>query len=176
MNCATARHNMQRDLYGELSPARRASLSVHLARCERCREAQAQLASIRAAMCGLAETSEPLQAAMPSIDFGHRWAFPWRAGLAAAIVALCVGAWLAAGSLQTDTPAPPMIAQARPEPPATKTPDPRSLVKVTFDSPGDVIAVPIETANPNVTIVWIYPTMGTAKAPREAAVQLPPSS
>jgi hypothetical protein len=49
------------------------------------------------------------------------------------------------------------------------TRDPRSLVKVTFQPPSDVIALPLKTDNPSLTIIWVYPTIKLATETAPAA-------
>lgn len=51
---------------------------------------------------------------------------------------------------------------ATPHQQSQPAPDPRSLVAVRFPSSSEVIAVPHKTDNPNVTIIWVYPTITTA--------------
>ncbi len=74
------------------------------------------------------------------------------AGLAAALLA-GLGLWGLGRQPPPETPRPP--EQAETAPPA---PDPRSLVDVTFESSPSVIALPLRTDSPNVTVIWIYPT------------------
>ena len=177
MNCTTARRCVQLELDGELPRRRGAALQQHLRTCESCRQVHRQLAAIQTAMHELAGESELPHPRGPALDFGHRRAIRWRAGLAAAaVLVLCVGGWLATSAVRTDAPERPVIVQNHANTPVPETLDPRLLVEVTFDPASDVIAVPIETENPNVTIIWVYPTWKTAKAPVEPSAGPPPSS
>ena len=94
---------------------------------------------------------------------------------AAAVVLVVLVAWLATGGLGTGNRLPPVV-QERPDPvPDTDqdSPDedhpPRAqpVVRVTVADPSAAILVPLETKAPNVSIVWIYPTVGPAQRPEE---------
>jgi anti-sigma factor RsiW len=79
------------------------------------------------------------------------------AGSAAAAVLVAAGmtVWL------TRPPAPPVeqAVTSRPaeKPPAAVTAAP-PRVEVTVTSPEKIVAVPVKTRNPTVTVVWIYPS------------------
>lgn len=185
MNCSNAQDAIQLDLDGELPAHLRAVLDAHLRACADCRERHRQIAAIQTAVHGLAEASDQMHAPMPSIDFVRPRRLSWRSGLAAAaVVALCFGTWLMANRLHSNAPAPaPQIVQAPPtigpvEPQAAEMSPPkqRPNVTVSFSNADDVIAVPVETENPNVTIIWVYHTVKTAKASPSPATMLPPSS
>lgn len=179
MKCTTAQRHVQLDLDAELSPRRRAALQQHLRTCANCRKQRRQLAHVQALIHGLAEQSERSDVTAARIEFGQRQAFPWRGGLAAAaVLALCMGGWLTARFLQATAPEPPApaIVQTHPDPAASGIPDPRSLVEVTFEPAADVIAVPMKTENPNITIIWAYPIWKTAKASVQPSGESPPSS
>jgi hypothetical protein len=161
-----------------------AVLDAHLATCGECRTVGRQTAAIQRAIRRLAAETELKQTALPSIDFRARRTIPWRPALAAAAAALviCAGTWLATSHLKIGAglPLPPNHDDTRALAPETRTPepetrnpspDPRSLVRVRFEPASDVIAVPVETANPNVTIIWVYPTVRTAEAPDKLAPQ-----
>jgi hypothetical protein len=190
MNCRAARQHVQRELDGELSIAECEALHKHLDTCEECRTVHRQFVTIQTAMRQLANGSQRGSEDLPPPDFPHPRAIargvPWRASLAAAaVIALCVGAWLAVGHLRTKSPVvvankPDKIGAPRPEArnpvPGTRNPEPDlpSPVRVRFAPPSDVIAVPIKSRNPNVTIIWLYPTAKTAqKSERDVSEQTP---
>ena len=57
---------------------------------------------------------------------------------------------------------PPDRHEAAPPPPLRPEGEPR--VRVSLADPAEAILVPIETSNPNVSIVWIYPTVKPGRA------------
>ncbi len=66
-----------------------------------------------------------------------------------ALAASIAGIWFASHLFSPPTPV-PMVARV--EPPKLARPD----VRVTFPKDAHVIAVPIESDNPNVTVVMVY--------------------
>jgi anti-sigma factor RsiW len=76
----------------------------------------------------------------------------------AALVVFCVTAWWHTRSPALDLPAASSTALAPQSPQPTTPTDPRALVHVTFQPRHEVIAVPLKTTNPNVTLIWVYPT------------------
>lgn len=189
MNCEKAREYIQRDVDGELAANERAALQVHLTACGECRIVSRQTAAIHGALQRLAAATELPREAGPTISFGRQRAIPWRAGFAAAaVLALCAGAWLASGTLRTTAVKPVQLAlKTTPEPrPGVEAPLPdretrnvataaaepkaRPTVRVTFDPRSNVIAVPRPTKNPNVTIIWVYPAVKTAQGPKEQSL------
>ena len=68
------------------------------------------------------------------------------------------------------------LVEIGPDTPTAPSPDRRSPVRVRFDPDSEVIAVPVETENPNVTIIWVYPTIKTAQASLHSVAEPPPSS
>lgn len=200
MNCKKVRHLIQLDLDGDLPPDRRTALDAHLAACEDCRGVRQQLGAV---LTATRQSAGPEKADACAMDFAPYRSGSWRMGLAAAAaIALLVGGYVAVRTAQSpgEPSAPPRIAEAPPAQPrpcsdgaevspmaagnqATSTdlraatrPDAGSLVQVTFPEEEELIVVPIETQNPNVTIMWVYPTIRTAKAPVEPSDEPPPSS
>lgn len=173
MNCKAAQHWMQLELDEELPEDDVAALADHLNGCPACTQVREQLWTLRSAMRELTEAT----GGGPDLDKPRAWEpaprprrFARVAGLAAAaIIAIIIGIWLVRPPA-SNGPAQPMIVERPapseasetavmpPEPPEVR-PQPRPLVRVEFDSPENVIAVPYETRNPNVTIIWLYPAM-----------------
>ena len=175
MNCKRARVWIHGELDGDLSPGRRTALADHLARCDACREVHRQFSMMRVGLTRLAAaTDEPEGGAGGGrIELPARRGVPWRTGLAvAATIALCVTVWRAVDWEPSARLQPTMIAETGPQPsvsePAPEVVDPRSQVEVTFDPNADLLTMPIETGNPNVTIIWVYPTIRTARATEDS--------
>jgi anti-sigma factor RsiW len=162
-------HDLDKYLSEALSEAERVAFMAHLEGCPGCRqvmEAQERMDRLLArAVVELTPVPRTLVhriEAQVRADRRRRRA-RWAYGLvAAAAAALVVGVWLFPRSQPQETalpvpePAPPVVAA----PPQTQ--DPRSLVQVTFAPGSEVIAVPLRTTNPDVSIIWVYPTEKTA--------------
>jgi hypothetical protein len=94
----------------------------------------------------------------------------WAAEFAAAGLLICaLWGWLLPHRVSEEEPLQPPVVVRPARRQSEPTRDPRSLVRVTFQAPSDVIAVPHETDNPSVTIIWVYPTIKTAQEPAPAA-------
>ena len=95
-------------------------------------------------------------------------------GLSAAALAVsALGVWLTIGGLGTGNNRQPLVHERaepgedgnRVDPPGGPTPRPQPVASVSIADPSAAILVPVETKQPNVSIVWIYPTVGPVKAP-----------
>jgi hypothetical protein len=174
MNCPQAQHALQLDLDGELTPRRQRALRRHLADCTTCRAAAQHHTAIHSAMNRLADQSRDREGAehKPIESPRHHRRWPRFAAIAAAM-ALCIVGWRIAAQLQDNRAGRTVALQPPPEPLSTPTapPAPRQLVRVEFDPSTDVIALPKPTRNPNITILWIYPTVKTAEANPAPAVE-----
>jgi hypothetical protein len=73
--------------------------------------------------------------------------------LSAALAASVAGIWLASHFLSMPRPPSPMLAKVDLTPPPKPA---RPDVRITFPQDANVIAVPIESDNPNVTVVMVY--------------------
>jgi hypothetical protein len=187
MRCDDAQNLIQRELDGELTVDQAATLAAHVARCSRCRAMRHQHAAIQAALKRIAaatDTNDVAEPAAQPLTFSatpkphQRWI---RTGLAAAAaMALLIGTWQFSNLSRTDkqerTPSVPIVrTPPKPAPAippsevavAAPEPQPRPDVRVEFRDPDSVIAIRRETSNPNVTILWIYPTIETADAAKK---------
>jgi hypothetical protein len=91
---------------------------------------------------------------------------PWQTVLAAAaVIALLFAGWWTLNIPQADTQPPQleMVKAAKVDHPLaaaiSKLP---ANIQVSFKNEEEVIAVPIKSDNPNVTILWVYPAVKTA--------------
>ncbi|OHB73173.1 MAG: hypothetical protein A2V70_09120 [Planctomycetes bacterium RBG_13_63_9] len=160
-------------LGGWLSDEQAAQFEIHLRDCPGCRqEAQQQRRIDR-----LLDRGARLLELAPALLIDRierrlqqtvrRRAVRWAWGLAAAVLLiLATGVGVAMRHFGTRAE-PPAIAQ-QPDPiaaePDSERPDPRTPVavcdvEVTLDDPSEAILVPLPTQSPNVSIVWIYPTV-----------------
>jgi len=165
---------MQYDLDGDLTPRRQNALKEHIASCSNCSTIWRQLSVMQSAMQSMVgEPAPPLFLASPAPKSR------WRAGVAvAAVVGLFIGVYMTASSLRTDAPDAPVIAQNLIEPATPSIPiaaNARPRVQVEFDPAEDVIAVPMPTDTPNVTIIWLYPAVKLARSVNTADSDRPPS-
>jgi hypothetical protein len=168
-----------------LSSEQQAAFLEHLGGCHECSEAvrdQERLhrifrtaVSFEAVPVGLADRVEA------SLLHSSRRRILLRvstATAAAVVFALAMGLWF--NSKRAEHPqdlsggrASPEIAlhqeapiQPRPVNPPTAQPPKVPVVRVTFSPAESVIAVPEKSGNPNVTILWIYPTENTRESAR----------
>jgi anti-sigma factor RsiW len=162
-------------LAGELSAERRSAFDRHLATCEACRVAVNEWRTLcRALETATGELENPSPSLLDCIHAGAAAPTPsaspdlqkwpglqeWR--VAALVAASLVAAALFASILQ---PRPPHhelanAPQTRPElsmPTGAKTP-----VRPKVEFSDDVIGVPIDVGEPDVTVVWLYPTVPAA--------------
>ena len=181
-------------LAGWLSADATASFEAHLADCPACREEVAHGQRIDRL---LAQGSGHLEPVPPSLvdriegrirSLRRRRVIRVALGLSAAVaVVLAVGVWLVP---QDDGAA---VGPERPpgrgavaetpvewEPdghevasPAQPPSDDEPRVRVSLADPAEAILVPMETSNPNVSIVWVYPTVRPGRAAAEPAAGSP---
>jgi hypothetical protein len=174
MNCTQARHAIHLDLDGELTPLRKRALRRHLAGCNACRATMQQHTAIRGAMARLAEQSRDREGAEPKTikfppapDHSPRWR---RFAAVAAVLALCIAGWQVSVSLRRHHSTGTARAVPNLDPPIPPA-SPRPIASVEFDPSADVIVVPKPTRNPNITVLWIYPAVRTAEAPRQPIIE-----
>jgi len=186
MNCKTAQHAIQRQLDGELTPAKQKTLAAHLQHCGPCRRLQADLTTLQTTMQRLAATTRDLEQPVPTSNTASPRRIPWRSALTAtaAAVALCLGTWWIIGKPHEQKEPATIVTradnthqQATDGLPTTDIDTPgkpsQPRVRVTVKSSTDVITVPIETDRPNVTIIWMYETTKTAQTRHNADSRQP---
>ena len=164
-------------LAGWLSEDERAQFEAHLAHCPACRLGLRQQQEIDRLLAGAAACAEPVPPGLVGRIEGRlrswrrRRVGRWALGLSIAVaVVLAVGLWPATRD-QGVPPEParivekPAESEAGPQqanPPAQLASDPKPAVRVSLADASDGIVVPRATSNPNVSIVWIYPTVRPA--------------
>lgn len=144
-------HKLDAFLDGELSPGDGARFETHLASCPTCREAIDEQRWIDGLLRG--PSSAPLETPVPALAVNLRAAIAGRrrkwlaacglAASAAALLLIAVG-WTVSQNQQAHVALGPAVSE-EPEPTAT------------FVGGPDVIAVPVESDLPDVTIVRVYP-------------------
>lgn len=182
-----------------LSDDEAARFEAHLAHCPACREEIADQRGIdRLLARGAAQRAPTPPSLVDRIEgrirsLRRRRAVRWGLGASAAVaVVLAVGVWLVPqddgaalgperpperGSV-AETPVesePDGHEVASPaQPPSAQPPfDNEPRVRVSLADPLEAILVPIETSSPNVSIVWIYPTVRPGRAAAEPAAGSP---
>jgi len=181
----------QRDDYlgGVLSADEAARFEAHLAECPACRAEVADGRRIDRLLARANDHLEPVPARLVDRIEGRirslrrRRVIRVSLGLsAAAAVLLAVGVWLNRpdDGMRTGPATHPgarSIGGETMEREPDSTPDRHdaapvaqlasggaSRVRVSLADPSEAILVPIETSNPNVSIVWIYPTLRPGRA------------
>lgn len=147
-----------------LAGAERAAFEVHLQDCAHCREAVEELDQLHGLLTRATRELQPVPRTL--IDrIEQRLQAARRRRLVLRLAAMAAAALLAVGiAVRLSIPKPsqpeasrPLVAEQQPGPPPTKAVDPRSRVRVTFSPRSSVIDVPIQTASPDVTLIWLYP-------------------
>jgi anti-sigma factor RsiW len=153
----------------DLSVARQSEFEQHLATCEACRIAVSDWQTLcRTLVTATGELENPSPSLLERIHAGATVSTPpaardiqrWR-------VAALAGAWLVAAALFAS-----FLRPRAPQHELAKAPQPqRNLPKsIAANAPlppkvqfsDDVIGVPIDIGEPNVTVVWLYPTVPAA--------------
>jgi hypothetical protein len=190
MNCRIAREHIHCEIDNELPPALQALLAGHLNACESCRRFRSDLRTIYATMRGLGGVDEPTSKPATPLVFRHSRIIRWRSVLAtAAALALCVTTWWAVRGLRVESEPVVIVAKGNGETQsvvesnastaetdtATHVGRERPRARVSVTSKADIITVPMETHNPNVTIIWLYETSKTVSAPSRSRGESPSS-
>jgi hypothetical protein len=157
-------------LADDLSPDDRLRYEGHLVTCETCRHALNQQQWIDALLSSPDQLE--LECASPaligsvhgSIASRRRQTRLMRRGLAAAAVLFCAVGWIAMQYPQATGPAGYQLAETaaghnEPSPnPSINGMGMAEAPRATFVAGPDVLAVPVASRHPNVTIVRVYPT------------------
>jgi anti-sigma factor RsiW len=156
-------------LDGDLSPEDRERYEAHLHLCEVCREAVNQQRWIDDLLASperleLEPVPANLSQSMRKLISRRRQARLVACGLAAAAVLVIAVGWTAALNRQASVAAVNQITETvvhkvEPSPsPSLKGRGTAALPQATFVAGPDVLAVPVASRYPNVTIVRVYPT------------------
>jgi anti-sigma factor RsiW len=160
-SCEQLERYLDCDLVGE----RREEFEAHLQGCAACRGEVARAERLSELLARAAMRLEAVPDDLADRIERHVRLRLYRrramlvSGVAAAVAA-CVLVW------QLATPAGPQPAgepTAQAQAQAVPTARPPLKTEVTFADPSRVIAVPVETANPSITFVWVYPTVVPAE-------------
>lgn len=141
-------------LDGELDAAARSRFEEHLAACDSCRQMVALDRRIGATLAAAQPVAprglkERIDRRLRRAQF-HR-AAQRSALLAAAAALIAVGFWASQRREQGESPIqPPVAVTAKP------------AVRIRFADEDSVIAMPLKSKNPRVTIVWVYPAVRAA--------------
>jgi anti-sigma factor RsiW len=162
-------------LAGELPAELRLAFDQHLATCEACRLAVNEWQTLSQALeTATGELESPGPSLLERLQAGaavstppahpdlQKWPDSQKWRVAALVLASLVAALLFASILQPRPPHQELAnaPQTRPElskPTVAKTP-----VRAKVEFSDDVIGVPIDIGEPNVTVVWLYPTVPAA--------------
>jgi len=180
--------NLDGYLAGWLSDDERAGFEAHLAGCRVCRrEAEEQRRIDRL----LAEGAGRLEPLPPSLmgriegqfrSTGRHRLIRRALGLStAAAIMLAVGLWYTLQDVGmprgperiAEKPIEPVAGEHEAAPPPPLAFDDQSPVRVKLADPADAILVPLETDAPNVSIVWVYPTLKPARGTVEPDAEFP---
>jgi anti-sigma factor RsiW len=157
-------------LEGELPVARRSEFDRHLATCEACRVAVNEWRTLcRALKTATGELENPspsllerihASAIVPALP-ADRDLQKWR--VAALVGASLVAAGLFASILQPHPPHRELAKAPQTERELAKQTEAKPLLPPKVEFSDDVIGVPIDIGEPNVTVVWLFPTAQTAR-------------
>jgi len=180
--------NLDGYLAGWLSDDERTGFEAHLAGCRVCRREAEEQRRIDRLLAEDAGRLEPLPPSLMARIEGQfrsirRHRLIRRAlGLStAAAFMLAVSFWYAQQNVGVP-PEPEQLAEKPIEsetqeheaaPPPLLASDDRSSVRVSLTDPSDAILDFVETEAPNVSFVWVYPTLKPARATGEPAAEFP---
>jgi anti-sigma factor RsiW len=158
---------LDRYLGNDLSGLEREAFQSHLEGCPQCRQAAEEQERLNQLLLRATTQLNPFPAFLRERveqrlrSARRRQLLRGIAAFAAVLlVALGLAAWQLTYRYAADiSPALPSAGASQPAPPPGH--DPRSQVQVTFPPRVEVIAVPLPTASPNVTLIWLYPTEAT---------------
>lgn len=144
-------------LDGDLDAASRRAFEAHLRACDACRQSaefaqrteQLLAASRPVAPAGLVERIDRRLRRERVLQIGQRCGL-----LAAAVVLIVLGFWGSRGRETGVVPVPPPSQQVAVAP--------ERDVRIRFSEDEPVIAMPLKSKNPQVTIVWVYPEVRRA--------------
>ena len=150
-----------------LTEEEQARFDAHLTDCALCRQAMAEQREIDRLLRQAVDRLEPappelvarIGCELEPVALPQSKTLLWRAGwAAAATVAIIISGWFLSGYFSGQADFRPVAKNG-----VTTQKEVRARIKpqakVTWHDPEDVILVPIETDLPNVTIVWVYPTI-----------------
>ncbi len=174
--------NLDAFLDAELSPAESDRFDAHMHVCEKCQEAVNQQRWIDALLCSPERFElEPVSAALSRSVLNsisrRRHARLVACGLAAAAVLVIAVGWTAALNRQATAPAvnhnqvaEKAVRHDEPSPsPSLKGRGIAEAPRATFVAGPDVLAVPVASRHPNVTIVRVFPAYQSSLAPEAAS-------
>ncbi len=176
--------NLDAFLCGWLPEDEAARFESHLAGCSACRREIDQQQKLDRLLGPAAEHLGPAPSSLiDRIDrqlrsIRRRRLVRLACGLTtASVLAVAVGVWLGshpAGGPSARQPVvqrhvEPETGQGEVEPAAQLASDVLLPARVSLADPSEAILVPLETSNPNVSIVWVYPTVMPAHAPSDPA-------
>ncbi|HEY1378157.1 MAG TPA: zf-HC2 domain-containing protein [Gemmataceae bacterium] len=146
-------------LAGALTGDAAARFVAHLPGCADCRRAVAEQERLAALLTAAVAALEPVPAGLTD-RVRRRLRAAHRRRVTAAVMAVAAAVAVAVALLGRTPPRPepsPPLVKA-PAPPAPGPPRPAEHVRVRFPG-GNVLAVPEKMDSPNVTFVWVYPTL-----------------
>jgi len=165
-------------LLGGLPDDEAAGFEAHLADCPVCREELQQQRRIDRLLAAATGQLEPVPASLTGrIEEQYhrsrrRRVARWAWGLSAAAVAASVLAvLLVMGAFGTGNQLQPIVQEhsapagnaGQVDPRGHQPPGLDTVASVTADDPSAAIFVPLRTEKPNISIVWVYPTVKAAQ-------------
>jgi anti-sigma factor RsiW len=159
-------------LNGELLSTERTAFEIHLEQCAACRETVDQQAWIDALLRSdvAADVEAPQTVLLRPKSRARRWVVPAAAAAAVAAVAALL---LLPRRMGTGEGLPPVVEHTRPKTEViVRNPSPSPSLRrretseppaAAFVSSGAAIAIPVASADPQITIVKLYPTLTAAR-------------
>jgi len=170
--------NLDDYLLGWLPVEAAERFGAHLVECPDCREECRRQQLVDRQLAAVARHSQPVPGALASRIERRIRSAAWRrrlcigTGSIAAALVLAGSLWLTVGHRGVNTPG-DALAQRKPESlppredrvetPPDRRPSVSPRVSVRCTDPSRAILIPVETESPNVTLVWVYPTIKSAR-------------
>ena len=154
---------------GILPDAEQAGFEQHLQTCPDCRRSLSSQSYVDRLLDRAADLAEPLPSGLADRVEARIRRHVRRRRMCVAAAALSAAAACVVLSFQLVRPD-QQLEESRP---TIAMPQVPASVEVAVETSEDVIAVPIATDNPNVTIIWLYPVMKLTTNDHEGQGRLP---
>ncbi len=175
--------NLDEYLLGWLPVEASERFEAHLVDCPECRDECRRQHTVDRQLAAVARHSQPLPGALAGRIERRIRSAAWKrrvrlgAGSSLAALLLVAGVWLAVGNRGVNPPGERLAQRElvdspevdRAETASRHEPSISPSASVKSTDPSRAIIVPVETDSPNVTLVWVYPTVQFPRTKDESA-------
>lgn len=167
--CATCREQIDLRIDGMLDASLQSQLADHLSQCAACRRYDATQRALSGDLSALSRVAEVVAA--PRVS-ARRWAPNWmhtgKVAAALAFAVLCTWTFVRKSSIKLNESPAPVARDSTGDDPSTRPPV-RFAVSVEPTEAASRFAIPIETTNPRIHMVWLYDSVSPDMDPAPAS-------